>query len=319
MLHVTSGDAAAEAIGGAGLAGDILVWRDVLHEGPVPAGADAAELREIRAGFLARCGWTDRGAALADFAARDARLAAALAAGEEVGLWFEDDLFDQLQLVQVLDRAATAPARARLTAVATTGWFGLMSTVELAACWARARTLGEAELELGRSAWAAFRAEDPRAVETLLAVGTEALPALERALHRHLEQFPGVTDGLSRSERQALAALAGGPLPFEELFDRAQRGETRRFLGDVVFRLYLDGLAAPPAPLVAATPDGEVWRSTDLGRRVLGGDADRLALGRLDRWLGGVRLLSPDRVWRWDAAAGRLVAPRRRAAVSPSA
>ena len=43
-----------------------------------------------------------------------------------------------------------------------------------------------------------------------------------------LEQFPGVTDGLSRSERQAVAELAGGMLPFEELFDRSQRAEERR-------------------------------------------------------------------------------------------
>src|SRR5512146_792572 len=117
MLHVTNGDAAAEAIAGTGLAGDLLVWRDVLHEGPVPAGASPTELREIRAGFLARCGWTERGTALADFAARDARLAAAFAAGEEVALWFEEDLFDQLQLIQVLDRAASGAARSRLTAV----------------------------------------------------------------------------------------------------------------------------------------------------------------------------------------------------------
>jgi len=319
MLHVTNGDAAAEAIAGTGLAGDLLVWRDVLHEGPVPGGASPTELREIRAGFLARCGWTERGAALADFAARDARLAAAFAAGEEVALWFEEDLFDQLQLIQVLDRAASGSARSRLTAVPADGYFGLMKSGDLVACWARARALGEAELEVGQSAWAAFRAEDPRALETLLAMGTAPLPALARALARFLEQFPGVTDGLSRSERQALAALSGGPLPFEELFDRSQRGEPLRFLGDAVFRLYLDGLAAPPAPLVAATPDGEVWRLTDAGRRVLAGEADRLAIGRLDRWLGGVRLLSPDRIWRWDAAAGRLVPPRRSGTVTPSA
>jgi hypothetical protein len=311
MLHVTNGDAAAEAIRSTGIDGEVSVWRDVLHEGPVPAGASALELREIRAGFLARCGWAERARALADFAARDERLGVALRGGEEIVLWFEDDLFDQLQLLQVLDRVAAGPGRARVTAVATDSYFGLLPAPELAAAFARAQALGAVEIEIGRAAWAAFRSESPRGLEALLASGTDGLPALEAALARLLEQFPGVTDGLSRSERQAVAALAAGALPFEELFDRAQRAEQRRFLGDSVFRLYLDGLAQPPAPLVAASEDGEVWRLTDLGRRVLQGEADRLAYGRLDRWLGGVRLLAPHRVWRWDAAAARLVAPVR--------
>jgi len=311
MLHVTNGDAAAEAIRSTGLDGDVVVWRDVLHEGPVPGGASVLELREIRAGFLARCGWAERARALADFAARDERLGAALRAGEEVVLWFEDDLFDQLQLAQVLDRVAAGPGRARVTAVATAGYFGLMSSPEIAAEFARARVLGAAEVEVGRAAFAAFRDEDPRGMEAMVAAGTDGLPALGPALARLLEQFPGVGDGLSRSERQAVAALAAGALPFEELFDRAQRGEPRRFLGDSVFRYHLDGLAQPPAPLVAASEDGELWRLTDLGRRVLAGEADRLAFARLDRWLGGVRLVAPQRVWRWDAAGSRLVAPLR--------
>ena len=146
MLHVTNGDAAAEAIRSTGIDGEVLVWRDVLHEGPVPAGADVLELREIRAGFLARCGWAERAQALADLGARDERLGAALRAGEELVLWFEDDLFDQLQLVQVLDRVAAGAGRSRVTAVATQGYFGLMAAPELAAELARARGLGAAEV-----------------------------------------------------------------------------------------------------------------------------------------------------------------------------
>jgi hypothetical protein len=49
MLLVTNGDSAAEQIEWAGLAGVILPWRDVLHEGPVPAGLSARELAEVRA------------------------------------------------------------------------------------------------------------------------------------------------------------------------------------------------------------------------------------------------------------------------------
>jgi hypothetical protein len=49
-LHVTNGD--CTDLAGTGLARRILVWFDVLHEGPVLALPDE-ELRRIRAGFLA--------------------------------------------------------------------------------------------------------------------------------------------------------------------------------------------------------------------------------------------------------------------------
>ena len=54
-------------------------------------------------------------------------------------------------------------------------------------------------------------------------------------------------------------------------------------------------------------------RVTELGRRVLAGDADRVEVLGIDRWVGGTHL-SPGAVWRWDGAVagarrtGRLTA-----------
>jgi hypothetical protein len=45
-LHVTNGDCAAELIAQTGLSGEILAWRDMLHEGAVPANLSSAQLRE---------------------------------------------------------------------------------------------------------------------------------------------------------------------------------------------------------------------------------------------------------------------------------
>src|SRR5689334_2668649 len=50
-LHVSNGD--ATDLAGTGLASRVLYWRDVLHDGPVPA-AGPEELRRIRTAFLVR-------------------------------------------------------------------------------------------------------------------------------------------------------------------------------------------------------------------------------------------------------------------------
>ena len=75
MLHVTNGDAAGDCLAAANLPGSIITWRDVLHEGPVPGGLSAEELRPVRARFLADRGWTPYEAALADLEHRDRALA----------------------------------------------------------------------------------------------------------------------------------------------------------------------------------------------------------------------------------------------------
>lgn len=95
---MTNGDATVPGLRGAGVGGTIMAWRDVLHEGPVP-DVPEDELRGIRAGFLAGEGGADIGTA-SEFAERD-RTLAALRGGSFV-LWFEADLYDQLQLIQIL-------------------------------------------------------------------------------------------------------------------------------------------------------------------------------------------------------------------------
>src|SRR5262249_18538276 len=107
-LHVTNGDSAAATLRETGLVGDrLVVWRDVLPEGPVPA-VDDARLRAVRAEFL--------GADPRDLAERDGALAAGRD-GDYV-LWFEADLYDQLQLVQILAAlSALEVAPERLTLI----------------------------------------------------------------------------------------------------------------------------------------------------------------------------------------------------------
>ena len=101
MLHVTNGDSTVLGLREAGIEGDVLAWRDILHEGPVPADLSEDGLDEVRARFLAGLGAGSYEEVRASFAEREVALAAALE-GDEIVLWFEHDLYDQLQLIQIL-------------------------------------------------------------------------------------------------------------------------------------------------------------------------------------------------------------------------
>lgn len=317
MLHVTNGDAAAGVIQASGVGGEVLPWRDVLHDGPVPAGLPPRELSTVRAEFIAGSGWGAPDALRAEFEARDATLAGFAAHGEVV-LWFEHDLYDQLQLVQLLDFFAGAEiGSTRLTLVCGAEYLGSSTPARLAERFAGRRPVTDAQLELGRDAWAAFRSPDPHAIEALLAGNMSPLPYLAGALVRHLEQFPSTRNGLSRSEQQALEAIAAGAATVRDAYMAShQRREDPIWLGDATFATYVDDLARGSAPLVAlgdeaADGDPSLARTvalTDAGRRVLDGGDDRVRLNGIDRWLGGVHLAGNEAAWRWDAERRRLVA-----------
>lgn len=329
-LHVTNGDAAAEPLRRAGLGGEVLPWRDLLHEGPVPAGLDPAGLNRERARFLAERSRAEPDDVLRELEARDRTLAGAAAGRGEVVLWFEHDLYDQLQLLQVLDLIADAEAARGRVSLVCIGAFpgvepfhglGQLSPEQLASLHPARAPVTDAQWALARAAWAAFRAPDPAEIERVVAGDTDALPFLRGALLRHLEQFPAVGDGLSRTERQLLEAVAAGAARPGELFLADQAREERVFMGDTTLWGYVAGLAGGPAPLLRVAGggpfrlpdrDGAGFREqrlelTERGRAVLRGEADRLASGDVDRWLGGVHLRGAATPWRWDREARRLV------------
>jgi hypothetical protein len=322
-LHVTNGDSVVDTLGRTSLGGDALPWRDVLTEGPVPA-VENAELRDVRARFLSAYGWGDARALRAELEARDEQLAAALVSRRPIVFWFEHDLYDQLQLLQVLSLVAAADCDlAHVELINVDSFLGTLDPPELEALWPLRAAVTPAQLELAGEAWAAFRAPEPPAVAALLARDTSALPFLGAALARLLEELPDTRTGLARSERQLLEALEHGPRTAMQLFTTSQEREEARFDGDtwVFARLArLEGLleAAGGAALPPVPPGGDerlfmetMVDLTDDGARVLAGEADRVALLGIDRWLGGTRL-TPDRLWRWDASSGCPVSGPRR-------
>jgi hypothetical protein len=253
----------------------------VLHDGPVPSVADA-ELRVIRARFLSDQGWVAYDQALADLETRDQ----ALAAAERLVLWFEHDLYDQLQIVQVL---ASSHVPAELVQAAT-----YLNKADLESLVAAPVTA--AQRTLARRAWAALCAPDPSELEALAAEDANGLPFLRPALLRLLEEYPAVRGGLGASERLALEAVAEGARTRAKAFVAAQAHEEPRFLGDLSFYAILDRLE----PLVGRDPDLHV---TELGARVLAGTVDFVT----DRWIGGVAVRPPAPPWRWHDEDRRLV------------
>jgi hypothetical protein len=318
-LHVSNGD--ATDVLGTGLARRVIYWRDVLHEGPVPEVAPA-ELRRIRADYLSGHYGAEHAGAVRQLAGRDQALEAGRD-GEYV-LWFEADLYDQLQIIEILARLAVLGVPAgRITlicigehaGIARFGGLGELTAGQLrelprTSAYAR---LTPAALELATRAWAAFRAPAPEGLAAITAARLGELRFLGEAFDRLSREYPARRDGLSLTERRVLAAIADGAPSAGRAVARAMARETRPFMGDTTYLHRMDRMAAGPNPLLRLDPPGRPVELatgvclTDTGARVLAGEADLVALNGIDRWIGGVHLHGLHVPWRWDDGTETIV------------
>jgi hypothetical protein len=321
-LNITNGDSAAATLSEAGVAGKIISWRDVLHEGPVDSSLSLEQLSKDRARFIAEQGWDDFAHVSGDFAERD-RVIRHLDYFDEVVLWFEDDLYDQLQLIQLLDFFGRGAASGKtLSLIVVDGYIPPLSVGQLTQLDKTRSRVTPEQLELAKRAWTAFGSADPTSISKLLDENTSAIRYLAPALRRHLEEFPSSVDGLSRSEREALAAIEAGHATPVAAFLEVARKQESIFLGDIIFYSYLERLSGKKDALVTwkdgtpvIAPTSETSREfvegeltlTPLGREVLAGTKDWQRINKQTRWLGGVEIIPGETGWRWDPDAREIV------------
>lgn len=304
QLHVIGGEAAAAMQKSSGLPGETILWGDCLYEGPVRAGLSLEEMSRTRARFVADAiEGRPFDEVLQRFKRRDEALES-FKSSEGVALWFGSVLGDQLRLLQVLQ------------------WFSRRELGNTRLTLASAddpREVTSDQMELAREAWEAICSERPVSLSELAGADLSALPLLRATLIGLLEQYPWTGDGLSRMERETMEAVADGPQELLAVYrSSAVGGDEAPFLfhirsmcGGKRHLIQLDGgLADEDGPPY----DEGIWQRrlqlTDIGRKILMGQADCVRLYGIDRWIGGVHLKGARAAWRWDGRRRVLVALR---------
>jgi hypothetical protein len=291
-----------------------------MFEGPTPADLDSEAWLDTRARFLSDVGYGTLEQTRQYLKGFENTLAA-FSQHEEVVIWLDHRLSDQLILIKVLDwfsRRNLGGVKLSLICVdhclGVDHFLGLGALTEnqLASLAGTRVPVGAAQYRTAQAAWNAFTSPDPRNIERFIQSDTSALPFIATALRRHLEQFPAVGSGLSRTERQALSVLRErGSISGPQLFVAVQSQEEAVFMGDdQLYRIVAD-LSEVRHPLVQISDTVENRLGnvtiTETGRKVLEGQADHIGLNGIDRWLGGVHLQGDKPAWRWDSGSGRIV------------
>lgn len=323
FLHVANGTCTTHLIQAARIPGRVSIWADPLYEGPVPAGLTDAELIEVRTRYLAGSHDQENVDPINDL--RQWRAAIERHESyDELILWFEHDLFDQLNLIQLLSWIRERLPIVKRVSLVCIGAFsnhprfkglGELTPDELASLLETREPLGESHYSLAARAWQAFRQPTPVPLANLHYADTKALPYLAAAIDRFLQEYPWTLDGLSRTERRLLQLAVGGEIELALAFPRMHEDEQAYYVTDRSLASLADALSRTTPPLLALRErsgrgvlEGSITL-TDTGRAVLAAERDKLTSCGIDRWLGGVHLQGRTVPWRWDDSRQTITLP----------
>ena len=344
FLHVANGTCTTQLIQAAGIPGALSIWADPLHDGPVPGGLTDEELLEVRTRYhtgpsdITFAAWRGSDASLDPV--NDMRQWRATIerhdSYDELILWFEHDLFDQLNLIQLLTWIRERLPVIKPVSLVCIGSFpgrsefkglGELTPDELASLLETRQRPSEPQYALAEHAWQAFREATPEALGNIRQGDTSALPYLAAAVTRFLQEYPWTVDGLSRTERRLLELASGGGIALSAAFRHMHDGEAVYYITDTSLAGLAEELSRTSPPLLTlalgSAGNDEGLRGTvmltDTGRAVLARQLDKVATCGIDRWLGGVHLQSGGTLWRWDDTRQSVtsrprLAPRRRSA-----
>ncbi len=317
MLHVHNGDSSAETAKNTNLPGEHLAWREALVCGPAPGHLPEQDFLKVRAAHLAESYGVKQEKCEAELRAQYQALRK-FSDHEEVVLWFEHDLFCQVQLIYLLDWFAQRELNQTRLSLICIGNFpgcemfhglGQLNEQQLSSLFPERKEVTAAQLQLASDAWRAYSAPDALGLIGLLKTDMSALPFLETAFRKHLQRFPSTRNGLGRVENAGLELIAAGYHQFKSLFPAFTRNEREYGFGDAQLYLELKRLAKAPTPLLTNGGNETLdparillssFELTQHGTAALAGEEDFVVQNGIDEWIGGIHLKGSEAAWRWD-------------------
>ncbi|NOZ89922.1 MAG: DUF1835 domain-containing protein [Epsilonproteobacteria bacterium] len=305
ILNIVNGDAVSNRLKESGIADTFIPWGDFLHDGPVPEALSLEELSKVRAKFISQKGLGEFSDIYKEFQKRD-KMLKTFKEYNKIFLWFENDLYDQLQLIQILDWFAKfASEKNNIYIIYPDNYLIKSNPKELYNFSLYNRELvTHSHFITAKKAWATFCADTPYSLHKLLNDDTESLPFLKDAVKRILEEYPNSINGLSKTAHQALLSISNNIHNPNDIFINYQKNEHRPFMGEIIFFLLLKELVE--ANLLNSTKEGKYLELTTLGKEILKGEKNLFNHTKVDRWIGGVHITNKNS-WCWDIKSKNII------------
>ncbi len=244
MFHILNGDALLRQFPST-IPGRKLVARECLVDGPV-TGISLEGLFSTRLKYMAQTYRVDE-VSYAEKTIREFNRMRTIPEGATVYLWFEDDLFCQVNAWFVASIFDATPHDLNIYWVTPSAdlqkGFGGMNAEELRTAFKNATAISRDDLATLATMWPAYQHQDFSSMIQLAVALQPILPMLPAAVAAHIERFPA--DGSPGRPQRVLQALQReyGKDNFGKAFQEFSRTQAIYGFGDLQVKRIWDSLS----------------------------------------------------------------------------
>ncbi|WP_162052461.1 DUF1835 domain-containing protein [Pontibacter pamirensis] len=280
-LHIINGDASLTAFEAAKLPGQVLVWREILSEGPTVASLPEHAFWQKRQEYITKT-YKETAADYKKKVLDELPKLSAASGFFEVVLWFDADLMCQVNLLYLLHRMyLLQPTSVSICTPPPPENIALFKLEELQQLFETRQRQIISQLQEANKIWHLYAGPDPMKLQLYLQQHQEVQPSLRKAMSLHLSRFPSCETGLGHPERALLELIQQGADTMEQLMQQFWHHHLGYGFGDWQLQQLIQRLQPQ------LVHDNGVLTISSLGKLVLQGHA---TVTPEDYWLGGLKI-----------------------------
>ncbi len=211
ILHITNGDSFTKKLNSLKLKGDIITWREMLCEGKTLTNVGSESFWKTRFEFLNK-NYKVSKSSFIEKTLKEYRLLCNHKQQDQIVLWFEYDLFCQINMLAVLSWLKTHRKYAEISLVCSgkedqsDKLFGLneLSNTKLVNLYENKTVLTRDDIEYADYIWQLYCSDNPIRLENLTDFDNYQFDYLSDAISSHLSRFPSIKNGLNAVENNII-------------------------------------------------------------------------------------------------------------------
>ncbi|MBC8768850.1 DUF1835 domain-containing protein [Arenibacter sp. BSSL-BM3] len=243
QLHITNGDMFTGKLRTLKLDGEIITWREMLCEGKTETNVGSESFWKTRFEFLNK-NYKVSKSWFIDKTLKEYRTLCNHKKEDSIVLWFDYDLFDQINMLAVISWLKTHRPYAEISLVSGNedenldNLFGLgeLADEQLHKFYTNRTLLTQDDIEYADYVWQLYCSDNPIRLENLKDFDSFQFSHLSGAIEAHLFRFPTIRNGLNEVENNILRlARSAKPKTKLELLNTVLKNQGRYGFGDTQY------------------------------------------------------------------------------------
>ncbi|ARV05713.1 DUF1835 domain-containing protein [Polaribacter sp. SA4-10] len=251
ILHITNGDSTTNYLKKLHFSGDFITWREMLCEGQTITDVGSETFWKSRFNFF-KTSYKVSKKKFIDYTLKEYRNLCNKKEASEIVLWFEHDLFCQINMLAVISWLKRYRKGYHISLVCSgkvqksKDLLGLsqLNPEQINNHFKNRIVLNEDDIEYADYIWQLYCSESPLRLETVNQFNPMSpFKYLAAAIEAHLQRFPSIKNGLNNVENTILTTVQKNKLTSkDQLVNQLLRDQKNLGFGDLQYENKIDSL-----------------------------------------------------------------------------